>query len=124
MASELVEKILNYLEKVDYVDTLDLASAFKEDHQKIVGAVKSIEALGELIKSETTTRKQWMLTDEGKNVVNHGSHEAMVYNFVPSDGIAQAVIMKVFTFSFYIEKIVYFFNSMCFSGCTQCKSGF
>lgn len=96
MASELAEKILNYLEKVDYVDTLDLASVFKEDHQKIVGAVKSIEALGELIKSDTTTRKQWVLTDEGKNVVNHGSHEALVYNFVPTEGVAQAVIMKVY----------------------------
>lgn len=95
MASDLVEKILDWLDKRGAVDTLELASSFNEDHQKIVGAVKSIEALGELIASETITTKKWVLSDEGKDVMNNGSYEALVYNFVPTEGIEQAVIMKV-----------------------------
>ncbi|XP_077286266.1 phenylalanine--tRNA ligase alpha subunit [Arctopsyche grandis] len=94
MASELAERILSYLDQNGHVDTFDLASVFNEDHQKVVGAVKSIEALGELISSETVTRKKWTLTDEGKAVASGGSHEALVYNFIPTEGIAQTVIMK------------------------------
>lgn len=47
MAQELGEKILLYLDKNNQVDTLDLAKYFNEEHQKIVGAVKSIQATGD-----------------------------------------------------------------------------
>lgn len=92
---ELTEKILKYIEQHEKADTLDLATEFSEDHQKIVGALKSIQAHGELLNSETTSRKVWQVTDEGQYVIEHGSHEASVYNAIPADGIAQAALMKV-----------------------------
>uniref|UniRef100_A0A1B0GP45 phenylalanine--tRNA ligase n=1 Tax=Phlebotomus papatasi TaxID=29031 RepID=A0A1B0GP45_PHLPP len=91
---ELTDQLLKYLESHDQVDTLDLVPVFKEDHQKIVGALKSIEATGNVISSLPTSRKTWVLTDEGRSVVEHGSHEAVVYNSVPSDGISQGDLMK------------------------------
>jgi hypothetical protein len=52
------------------------------------------------------TTKHWELTDEGKDVAANGSHEARVFNAVPSEGIAQADIM------------------VCTTCVTQCKLSF
>jgi hypothetical protein len=45
MAQTLPEKILQYLDQNDKVDSLDLCLILKEDGQKIVGAIKSLERL-------------------------------------------------------------------------------
>ncbi|XP_063370823.1 phenylalanine--tRNA ligase alpha subunit [Cydia amplana] len=90
---ELNERILHYLEKSDKVDTLKLASEFGEDHQKVVGAVKSLEAL-EMVISEAAKSTKWELTEEGKLVADKGSHEAVLYKSVPENGIPQAELMK------------------------------
>jgi phenylalanyl-tRNA synthetase alpha chain len=96
MQLELTEKILKYIEQHEKADTLDLAAEFSEDHQKVVGALKSIQAHGELLTSETTSRKEWQVSDEGQFVIENGSHEACVYNAIPKDtGISQAALMKV-----------------------------
>lgn len=83
------------LEVVEFVDTLELATQFNEDHQKVIGALKSIEANGNLVISEPTSSKCWLLTEEGQQVLEHGSHEAAVFNAVPAEGISQAELMKV-----------------------------
>lgn len=96
MQLELTEQILKYIEQQEKADTLDLAAEFSEDHQKVVGALKSIQAHGELLIAETTSRKAWQVTDEGQYVIENGSHEASIYNAIPADGgIAQAELMKV-----------------------------
>lgn len=96
MQIELTEQILKYIESHGKADTLDLAAEFSEDHQKVVGALKSIESHGEILNSEPTSRKTWQVTDEGQFVIEHGSHEASVYNAIPVDkGISQAELMKV-----------------------------
>lgn len=95
MLPELTEQILKYLDQHGNVDTLDLAAHFNVDHQKIVGALKSIEATGDLVHSEPASRKAWELTDEGKEVCATGSHEAVVFYAIPDDGIAQTDLMKV-----------------------------
>ena len=43
MATELMEKVLEYLSQHDQADSLDLAKHFNVDHQKIIGAIKSLE---------------------------------------------------------------------------------
>lgn len=48
MSSDLSERLLWYLDRHERVDTLDVASLFKVDHQKVVGAVKSLQAVGEV----------------------------------------------------------------------------
>lgn len=95
MQLELTEQILKHVDENGQVDTLDLAKVFDVEHQKIIGALKSIEANGELLQTEQTSRKTWELTDEGKFVLVNGSHEAGVFKAVPKDGISQADLMKV-----------------------------
>ncbi|XP_075976230.1 phenylalanine--tRNA ligase alpha subunit [Anticarsia gemmatalis] len=90
---ELNERILHYLDKSDKVDTLKLASEFNEDHQKVVGAVKSLEAL-EMVVSEAAKSTKWELTGEGQLVADKGSHEAVLYNSIPEAGMPQAEVMK------------------------------
>lgn len=94
MATELIEKILEIIDKKGEVDTVCLAELLAEDHQKIIGAVKSIQANGDLIVADPQSQKRLDLTDEGKSVVKNGSHEALVFNAVPASGIPQAEIMK------------------------------
>lgn len=95
MQLELTDQILTFIEKNEKADTLDLAAEFEEDHQKVVGALKSIQAHGELLNSETTSRKAWQVTDEGQFVIENGSHEACVFNAIPTGGISQPELMKV-----------------------------
>lgn len=96
MQLDLTEQLLKYVDQNGAVDTLSLVPIFGVDHQKIVGALKSIEANGELILNvEQATHKTWELTGEGKSVLENGSHEACVFNAVPASGIAQADLMKV-----------------------------
>lgn len=96
MQLEITEQILKYVNENGKVDTLDLASIFGVDHQKVIGALKSIESNGDLLATEQTSHKAWELTDEGKSVLQNGSHEACVFNAIPSDGISQPDLMKVF----------------------------
>lgn len=96
MQLELTEQILKYVNENGKVDTLDLVPIFGVDHQRVIGALKSIESNGELLATEQTSHKIWELTDEGKSVLQNGSHEACIFNAIPSDGISQPDLMKVF----------------------------
>ncbi|XP_001608262.1 phenylalanine--tRNA ligase alpha subunit [Nasonia vitripennis] len=101
MATELMEKILDRLSKHDEVDSLDLAQNFGVDHQKIVGAIKSLQAFEDLLKVESKSRKEWVLTEEGQHVLENGSHEAAVFNAIPADenGAKQADILSKVPFA-------------------------
>lgn len=72
MAS-LSERILQYLDENDTATTLELAKKFNEDHQKIIGAVKSIQAVGDLISAEPQNEKSLELTEEGRNITEKGN---------------------------------------------------
>ena len=53
---ELPEKILVLMsDSNETVGSDKLAVKFEEDHQKVVGAIKSLESLGDVIKTETET---------------------------------------------------------------------
>nr|XP_033339297.1 phenylalanine--tRNA ligase alpha subunit isoform X1 [Megalopta genalis] len=94
MAKQLSDQILDYLAEHGKVSSLTLADIFKENHQKIIGAIKSLESIGDLITSQQINEKKWELTSEGQHVVDHGSHEAAVYNAIPDDGVPQPEIMQ------------------------------
>ena len=81
--SELAEKILLELEKNEKLESLKFANQTSTDHQvnlakyflstinfkqlqKIVGAIKSLESLGDVICSQMETVKRWRLTGEGE----------------------------------------------------------
>ncbi|XP_045483138.1 phenylalanine--tRNA ligase alpha subunit [Harmonia axyridis] len=93
--SELSERILQELIEKDSIDTLELAKIFEQDHQKIIGALKSIEAHGNLLIVEPQTRKYFELTPEGKLIVEKGSHEALIYKAIPENGMLQAEVNKL-----------------------------
>ena len=48
MAKQLTEQILDYLNKHGEVNSLYLSEVFKENHQKIIGAIKSLETLDDV----------------------------------------------------------------------------
>lgn len=70
--SQLSEKILKYLSENDTVNTLTLAKLFNEDHQKVIGALKSIQANGDLVIADSKAEKAVEVTDEGKHISENG----------------------------------------------------
>lgn len=90
------EQLLKHLDAKGAVSTLDLAKENNIDHQKVIGVVKSILALGNnIITAEPVTSKYWELTDEGELVLTSGSYEVNVFNAIPSDGIPQKELMSL-----------------------------
>ena len=67
-------------------DSFTFAETNAVDHQKLIGAVKSLE--GDLyVTSEQLSLKYWELTEEGRGVAANGSPEYQVYKKVgESDG--------------------------------------
>lgn len=49
MANDLTDVILKTVDTELSVDTYELAAVLNEDHQKVIGAVKSLQSLGNLI---------------------------------------------------------------------------
>lgn len=70
--TNLSERILHLLSENEPLDTLHLSTILKEDHQKIVGAVKSLQIIDNLIIVEQQSRKTWELTNEGSQVSENG----------------------------------------------------
>lgn len=89
------EQLLKELDIKGTISTLDLAKENNVDHQKVIGVVKSILALGNIITADQVTNKYWELTDEGESVLLNGSYEVNIYNAVPSDGISQKDLMAL-----------------------------
>lgn len=133
MAVTLPEKILQYLDSKGKGDSLQLAAEWKEDIQKIVGAIKSLESIGnvrnslivicvlsikfsmQVISVEQYTNKQWELTAEGNTVAANGSHEAVVYNSIPNEGIPQPELMVIMVIILDPKCIGLFFTKYFFS---------
>lgn len=120
MQLELTEQLLKYVDEYGEVDTLDLVPVFGVEHQKIIGALKSIEANGELLQIEQTSHKSLELTKEGKEVIANGSHEAVVFNAIPAEGIAQPDLMKV-SCDFVIFSEENLEPNIIFTDFTECK---
>ena len=94
---ELPERILQSIDasKISEVDSIVLSEEYGFDHQKIVGGIKSLQSLGEVIECQSYSIKNWQLTEEGELMVKNGSHEAVIFENVPVDtGIAQPDLMK------------------------------
>ncbi|CAL8270751.1 unnamed protein product [Lota lota] len=92
----LVDTLLQRIEKADDgVDSINLANSLGVDHQVIVGTVKSLIALGDVIAAELRSSKHWELTGEGKEIAEQGSHEARVFCSIPKEGLAQSELMKL-----------------------------
>ncbi|KAJ6657656.1 hypothetical protein lerEdw1_002157 [Lerista edwardsae] len=92
------ELLLQWLETVGAeagICSLDAAAALGLDHQALVGAVKSLQSLGQVIEAEQRSSKKWELTPEGQEIVQEGSHEVRVFNSIPLEGLVQSELMKL-----------------------------
>lgn len=93
--SELNELILDYLSRSDTLSTIDYAKQNDLDHQRVIGAIKSLQTNEGLIKVEQKSFKEFLLNDEAQHIVKHGSHEAVLFNSIPESGILQSDLMKL-----------------------------
>lgn len=76
------------------INSLELSSRLNLDHQKVIGAINSIQSHGNVLKLSSVSTKSWELTEEGRKILLNGSYEAVVFNSVPSEGVSQEIIMK------------------------------
>lgn len=89
------EQVLAALATCDSITSSQLAAGWSCDHQKVVGAVKSLLGLTQqMIQAELVTVKRWELTSEGKTVSQAGSHEAVVWGLVGGEGRDQQELLK------------------------------
>ncbi|CAF0839591.1 unnamed protein product [Brachionus calyciflorus] len=92
--ADLNEEILEFINKNNNLNTLEYANTHNLDHQKVIGAVKSLQTYDGLLKAEQQSSKSFQLNDEAQHIVQHGSHEAVVFNSIPDTGISQAQLMS------------------------------
>ncbi|XP_077356051.1 phenylalanine--tRNA ligase alpha subunit [Festucalex cinctus] len=94
--TRVLETLLQLIEKADDgVESLNVACRLGVDHQVVVGAVKSLQSLGEIISAELRSSKHWELSEEGKEIAEQGSQEARVFNSIPLEGLTQSDLMKL-----------------------------
>ncbi|XP_068606060.1 phenylalanine--tRNA ligase alpha subunit [Brachionichthys hirsutus] len=92
----VVESLLQRIEKADDgVDSVEVANSLGVEHQLVVGAVKSLQSLGEVISAELRSTRRWELTGEGSEIAEQGSHEARVFSAIPLGGLEQNEFMKL-----------------------------
>jgi len=88
--NSLQEQVLAALEPGAPLTSSDLAARWGCEHQKVVGAVKSLLALPQqMVLAELSSEKRWEVTEEGKGMVERGSHEAVVWGLVGEEGMSQ-----------------------------------
>ena len=82
--AELSNRVLALLDKSrGEVSSLEMARQLNEDHQRVVGAIKSLQGLREdLLQVKQVTSTQWLLKDEGVEITKSGSHEYRVLQMV------------------------------------------
>ncbi|XP_031470039.1 phenylalanine--tRNA ligase alpha subunit isoform X2 [Phasianus colchicus] len=100
MSPSVAEQLLQRLERTPPgpeggLCSLEAAAALGLDHQTLVGAVKSLQALGEVIEAETRATTRWELSAEGEEVLRDGSPEVRLFHSVPSEGLPQSDAMKL-----------------------------
>lgn len=78
------------------INSLDAAKTLGQDHQKVVGAINSILNFPDVLQADLVSSKVLGVTKEGEAIIANGSHEAQVFNSVPSDGIDQQALNKSF----------------------------
>lgn len=91
---DLVEQILKHVSEHGESDSLQLARVLNVDHQKVVGAIKSIQAFGDVLCVEQQSGQHWELTAEGAEVCREGSPEGRLVRRLGALGLPQASLAK------------------------------
>ncbi|XP_015472109.1 phenylalanine--tRNA ligase alpha subunit [Parus major] len=98
MAPSVAERLLERLDQAGGsggLCSVEAAAELGVDHQTLVGAVKSLQALGEVIEAEARTATRWELSPEGQEVLRDGSPEVRLFRSLPEEGLPQGEAMKL-----------------------------
>ncbi|CAF0827023.1 unnamed protein product [Didymodactylos carnosus] len=94
-SSDLQEDILSDLKYSDELNTWTYATKNNLDHQLVIGCIRSIQSIGDIITVEQQTSKFVAPTDEGKLIIENGSYEYRLYQAVPDTGIEHEALMQL-----------------------------
>nr|CAD2184625.1 unnamed protein product [Meloidogyne enterolobii] len=97
MSSESIfepSQLLTILQQRETFQSNELAEQLNIDHQKIVGAIKSLQSHEELVDVKEIKISKLQLTPEGEQVLAEGSHEYRVFDLVGEQGVPKAIIDK------------------------------
>jgi phenylalanyl-tRNA synthetase alpha chain len=75
-------------------DTYPWSQSLGIDHDRVVGAVKSLLA-DSYVEADDVASQFWVLEDEGRQVLEHGSPEARVLDFVRSRPSGSATVAEI-----------------------------
>eukprot|EP00049_Salpingoeca_infusionum_P004886 m.85060 g.85060 ORF g.85060 m.85060 type:complete len:494 (-) comp12772_c1_seq1:233-1714(-) len=86
MAEDMKLKLLQDVDAQAKVESMALATAWGVDHEVVVGVIKSIQAMGEVIAVKQGSLATWSPSAEGQEAIELGSPEARVFAAVPAEG--------------------------------------
>uniref|UniRef100_A0A7S3VJY5 phenylalanine--tRNA ligase n=1 Tax=Dunaliella tertiolecta TaxID=3047 RepID=A0A7S3VJY5_DUNTE len=89
--AEKVESLLlkTIHERNGISDSGEFASGINENHNVVVGQIKSLQA-SEMVLVTDIDHFRWALTDEALNYLHNGSPEVQVLNAIPAEGLPMA----------------------------------
>uniref|UniRef100_A0A1I8ASY8 phenylalanine--tRNA ligase n=1 Tax=Steinernema glaseri TaxID=37863 RepID=A0A1I8ASY8_9BILA len=90
----LPEYLLTHIENNGTFESIDFAETQQIDHQKVIGAIKSLLTHDGLISTDDYVVTRISLTNEGSAITQNGSHEYQVYAAIPADGLERDELMK------------------------------
>uniref|UniRef100_A0A914H198 phenylalanine--tRNA ligase n=1 Tax=Globodera rostochiensis TaxID=31243 RepID=A0A914H198_GLORO len=88
------QQLLNILAARDTFQSNELTEELAIDHQRLIGAIKSLQVKDGLVNTTEVKIKRIELTEEGEEIIQKGSHEFNVYKIVGEKGITKAEIDK------------------------------
>lgn len=90
----LVE-VLKIIDEKNNISSVELSTILDAPHNSVIGFIKSLSSRENLVEVETKNVVSWELTDEGKFIVENGSYEALVFDYVIKNGSSpMADVMK------------------------------
>ncbi|XP_063842992.1 phenylalanine--tRNA ligase alpha subunit-like isoform X1 [Scylla paramamosain] len=84
--TDLSQQLLLALAQDGCLASHQFATKIGQDHQRIVGTIKSLESLGNVVDVKQMTVKSWECTEEGTCLANEGSHEARLFSSLGKEG--------------------------------------
>lgn len=93
---EIQSQLLNLLAESDH--PIDGSSFDSTELVRVLSGLSSKE----IVSFESLVTESWVLTDEGKDILNKGSHEAQVYNAIPA---GNSISVKDLAVIFFLLKL-------------------
>ena len=92
---DLQAKLLTLLSQSDH--PIDGSSFDSNELVRVLNGLSSRD----IVSFEPIVTESWVLTDEGKEILENGSHEAQVFNAIPADHSISIQELTVRNFRFF-----------------------